>query len=149
MYRFDLHLFTLTLIQSGTYLRAVAMTNIDRADFGENAASDGFEFNIENCRFDRNIVGGQVVRLLHVTSGSILSTCFSGNAIDDKALVVADTGSSMVYSDLFGEDNTAPEWTCDDVTDYSLGVAHYTPMELGSIFFEECPEEGFIFDASA
>ena len=138
-------------VESGTYVRAVAMTNIDRADFGANAASDGFEVNIEDCQFSRNAVGGQVVRLLYVTSGSILSTCFSGNAIDDKALVVADTGSSMMYSDLFGEDNTAPEWVCDDldIMDYSLGVAHYTPTEMGSIFFNDCPEEGFIFDATS
>ena len=131
------------------------MTNIDVNDYGAGPASDGFEFNIENCQFNENtIVEGQVVRLLSVPSGSILSTCFTGNAIGSKSLVSADTGSSMVYSDLFGEGNSAPAWTCD-ITDYSLGVAHYatTIDDVGDgtveVSVNDCPNEGFIFDADS
>eukprot|EP00563_Minutocellus_polymorphus_P006994 CAMPEP_0181033778 /NCGR_PEP_ID=MMETSP1070-20121207/7433_1 /TAXON_ID=265543 /ORGANISM="Minutocellus polymorphus, Strain NH13" /LENGTH=627 /DNA_ID=CAMNT_0023111217 /DNA_START=17 /DNA_END=1897 /DNA_ORIENTATION=- len=144
--------------ESGTYVRAAAMTNIDVTDYGAGAASDGFEFTIENCQFnDNTIVEDQVIRLLHVTSGSILSTCFSGNVVGSKSLVSADTGSSMVYSDLFGENNKAPAWTCGDlgITDYSLGVAHYATAidDVGDgtvqVTINECPDEGFIFDADS
>ena len=132
------------------------MTNIDVSDYGSGAASDGFEFNIEDSQFkDNTIVEDQVVRLIHVTSGSILSTSFTGNAVGSKSLVSADTGSSMVYSDLFGADNNAPAWNCGDITDYSLGVAHYATAidDVGDgtvqVTVNDCPDEGFIFDANS
>ena len=131
------------------------MTNIDVNGHGAGPASDGFEFNIENCQFNENTIAeGQVVRLLSVPSGSTLSTCFTGNAIGSKLLVSADTGSSMACSDLFGEGNSAPAWTCD-VTDCSLGVARCatTIADVGDGAVEasvyDCPNEGFIFDADS
>lgn len=133
------------------------MTSVDVTDFGSGVQEDGFIINVDNCLFkDNTIVEDQVIKLMHVKTGSVLSSCFTGNSIGSKALITADVGSSMVYADLYGENNNAPAWTCESlgIQDFSLGAAHYITIiqDLGdgtvAVTKNECPDEGFIFDAS-